>query len=137
VLLPREQPHLHLSPSARPILSNTRLLGVFDARYCGGADAEVSPTEREYDEASRLGVRRIVLVDETKTNTGSCDPVNDPVNDAVSQLVLKAIRNHPGIRRNVIAQIAGVSEATIKRRLKGLTRFVRFRGAPKTGGYWV
>jgi len=114
-------------------------LALIGAHYCGGENSEISPTEREYDEATRLGVRRIVLVDET--NTGLCDPVNDPVNDLVnddiSQLVLSAIRNHPGIRRNVIAQIVGVSEATVKRRLKELSHFVKFRGAPKTSGYYV
>jgi len=87
----------------------------------------------------------IIIYRKIHADTGSYDPVNDPVydpvndivNDSISHLVLKVIRNHPGIRRNAIAQIVGVSEATVKRRLRDMSHFVRFNGAPKTGGYYV
>ena len=63
-------------------------------------------------------------------------PVNDPVNDGV-RLVLNTIMAHPGIRRNAIAKLLGVSDATVKRRIKLLGHEVEFRGAPKNGGYYV
>ena len=67
---------------------------------------------------------------------GVTDPVIDPVNDGVRS-VLDVIANHPGIRRNAIAKLLGVSDATGKRRIKLFGHKVEFRGAPKNGGYYV
>lgn len=64
------------------------------------------------------------------------DPVNDPANDGL-RLTLDAIATHPGIRRNAIAKLLGVSVATVKRRVKLLGKRIEFRGAPKNSGYYV
>lgn len=69
------------------------------------------------------------------------DPLNDPLNSlsGMGKTVLDAVRHHPGIRRNHLSKLIGKSEATIKRALKTLTEFglIEYRGAKKTGGYFV
>jgi len=51
--------------------------------------------------------------------------------------LLQLVRDNPGLRRNALAKLAGLTERTTKRYLSRLKGQVRFVGAPKTGGYHV
>ena len=67
-------------------------------------------------------------------------PVNGPVNGLVNQSrsLLNFIRKNPGLRKNQIACMTGMTERTVKRYIaECLNGSVEFRGAPKTGGYYV
>lgn len=70
--------------------------------------------------------------------TNSVEPVNDTVNDTVNKL-FELIETNPGKRRPFFEKELKVSQRTIHRWLKELQMKdkIEFRGAPKTGGYWV
>ena len=52
--------------------------------------------------------------------------------------LLDIIRNNPGLRKNKLAEMANLPERTVKRYIEDvLVGRVEFRGAPKTGGYYV
>lgn len=70
--------------------------------------------------------------------------VNGIVNGAVKdpepankRIVLQAVRENPGVRRPQLTRLTGLSERTLARILADLHGQVEFRGAPKTGGYYV
>ncbi len=78
-------------------------------------------------------------------NTGSA-PVNTgsaPVNSHDSHrdpalVLLDVIRAHPGLRKTSLATMSGISQAMVKRLIEqDLKSKIEFRGAPKTGGYYV
>jgi len=64
-------------------------------------------------------------------------PVNVPVKLSTVTLVEQMIRQNPGINRKRLSAMCGLSEKTIGRQVKLLSDKVEFRGAPKTGGYFV
>ena len=67
-------------------------------------------------------------------------PVSGPVNGPVNQIqsLLDFIRDNPGLRKKTIASKIGMSERSVKRYIEEyLNGIVEFRGAPKTGGYYV
>jgi len=49
--------------------------------------------------------------------------------------LLQIIRDNPGLRRNALAKLAGLTDRTTKRYLFQLKGQAVFKGAPKTGGY--
>jgi len=51
--------------------------------------------------------------------------------------LLQLIRENPGLRKNTLARLAGLTERTTKRYLSQLKGQVVFVGAPKTGGYRI
>ena len=51
--------------------------------------------------------------------------------------LLRLIKSNPGLRKNALSRLSGLTERTVKRYLSRLTGKVEFRGAPKTGGYYV
>jgi len=63
--------------------------------------------------------------------------VNVGVNVGVK--IFEYIRLHPGCRANVIAEIVGTTVRTVERHIRQLREQgkIEFRGAPKTGGYYV
>ena len=71
-------------------------------------------------------------------NTGSA-PVNSHDGHRDSALVLlDVIRAHPGQRKTSLATMSGISQAMVKRLIEqDLKSKIEFRGAPKTGGYYV
>lgn len=72
-------------------------------------------------------------------------PVNDSVNDSVNVLVKVSlaeqiyalIQERPGLNRVLIAEMIGVDVRTVGRKVSALRGRIEFRGAPKTGGYYV
>jgi len=52
-------------------------------------------------------------------------------------LLLDLIGRNPGLRTQALAKLAGLSDRTAKRYLSKLKGKVVFRGAPKTGGYYL
>lgn len=69
---------------------------------------------------------------------GEDDGVNEGVNEGVNALYEIIVRQ-PGCRANALAKSAGKSVQTVERYLKVLKDLgkIEFRGAPKTGGYYV
>ena len=65
--------------------------------------------------------------------------VNTPPSEA-EKTVLELIREHPGERIPFFVELTGCAERTIERaiaRLKSEPAKIEFRGAPKTGGYYI
>ena len=58
---------------------------------------------------------------------------------SVGVKILDYIRSHPGCRANVIAEAFGTTTRTVERHIRLLREQgkIEFRGAPKTGGYFV
>lgn len=63
---------------------------------------------------------------------------NEGVNEGVNQL-LAIISKQPGLRTPVMADMLQTSPKNIERWLKQLkdTQRIEYRGAPKTGGYYI
>ena len=61
------------------------------------------------------------------TVNGDCDTVNE---------VVKIVRSNPGIRMPELIKLTGRSRVTISRQLSACND-IEFRGAPKTGGYYL
>lgn len=63
--------------------------------------------------------------------------VNVGVNVGVK--ILEYIRLHHGCRANAIAAAAGTTVRTVERHIRQLREqgMLEFRGAPKTGGYYI
>ena len=53
--------------------------------------------------------------------------------------ILEYIRLHPGCRANAITAAAGTTARTVERHIRQLREegALEFRGAPKTGGYYI
>jgi len=71
---------------------------------------------------------------------GKAIAIDDTVNDTVKQRMIRVIQElakQPGLKSKDLAKIAGVSEVSIRRDMQKLTRLVEFKGAPKTGGYFL
>ena len=67
------------------------------------------------------------------------NPNGDPVNDPLKTVVLRLIREQPGVSRPALVKLTGKSRATITRILSSLqgSGLVEHRGSDKTGGYYV
>ena len=70
------------------------------------------------------------------------DTVNDTVNDTINSKekeVLKIIKQYPGLNSSKIAELINKSVPTAKRYLNSLVRLdlIEFKGAQKTGGYYL
>ncbi|RXK83977.1 HTH domain-containing protein [Filimonas effusa] len=86
-----------------------------------------------------LNFRNTVSSVDTVTDTVN-DTVSDTVNDTVKQRltkIIKELNRQPGLKSKDLAKITGVSEVSIRRDMQRLTLLVEFRGAPKTGGYFL
>lgn len=73
---------------------------------------------------------------------GVSDGVIDGVNDGIRidiTIIVNYIREHEGVNTSEIASMTGKSKPTIERHLKiaKVTGIIEFRGAPKTGGYYL
>ena len=68
-------------------------------------------------------------------------PVNVPVNVSVktslAEQIYVLVKEHPGLNRISIAEMIGVDVRTVGRQVSVLRGRIEFRGAPKTGGYYV
>ena len=66
------------------------------------------------------------------------DTVNDTVNSKEKE-VLKIIQKYPGLNSSKIAELIKKSIPTAKRHLNSLVKsgLIEFRGAQKTGGYYI
>ena len=62
----------------------------------------------------------------------------EPVSDTEATRISEIIRNNPGINKTKLSRISGIAAWTIKRILEGSLRTkIEFRGAKKTGGYYI
>ena len=69
-----------------------------------------------------------------KTTASLSETVNETVNDQI----IKIVKNNPGIRRpRLLKLIPSLTLSTLARRLAELSAQIEFRGAPKTGGYYI
>jgi ATP-dependent DNA helicase RecG len=85
---------------------------------------------------------RVVVFSAELQGEGVNDTVNDVVNDTVNGVVnvlFELIKQYPGQRKPFFAEKIKVSQRTLQRWLNQLQDDdkIEFRGAPKTGGYWV
>ena len=66
------------------------------------------------------------------------DPINDPINDGLKNKILKQLAIEPSITRAELAENLGISDATVKRKIKELKAagIVERIGSKKTG-HWV
>ena len=68
-------------------------------------------------------------------------PVNVPVNVSVktslAEQIYALVKEHPGLNRVSLAEMIGVDVRTVGRQVSALRGRIEFRGAPKTGGYYV
>ena len=71
------------------------------------------------------------------TENASSDTVNDTLNDTLNDRIISLVRQSPGVCRPDLISALGVSESTIARCMRNLRDTIEFRGAPKTGGYYV
>ena len=69
-------------------------------------------------------------------NGGVSGGVNGGLNDGVN-LLFEAIRSNPGLRAPALAKLLDAGVRTIERHLSALGSKIEFRGAPKTGGYYI
>lgn len=71
-------------------------------------------------------------------NEGAINEVSDIVKQGLFKLV-EYIYINEGTRANVIAEKINISEATLERYINILKKikFIEYRGAPKTGGYYL
>lgn len=91
------------------------------------------------------GEFHITIFRNTSSNVPVNAPVNVPINVPVNisgrgarrEAVFRLISDHPGIDRREMAKILNVDVKTIGRQVSLLRGKVEFRGAPKTGGYFV
>lgn len=65
------------------------------------------------------------------------DTQNDTLNDTLNSRLVALVRQCSGVRRPELMAMLGVSESTVARCLRKLQSRVEFRGAAKTGGYYL
>lgn len=68
------------------------------------------------------------------------DTVNDTVSDTVKRrmtMIIRELIKQPGMKSKDLAKITGVSEVSVRRDIQKITKLVEFKGAPKTGGYFL
>ena len=64
-------------------------------------------------------------------------PINVPVKASLAEQIYALVKEHPGLNRISIAEMIGVDVRTVGRQVSALRGRIEFRGAPKTGGYYV
>ena len=67
------------------------------------------------------------------------DPSNKPVNEPLKTVVLRLIKEQPGVSRPALVKLTGKSRATVERAVSALIAIgkIEHRGSKKTGGYYV
>lgn len=75
---------------------------------------------------------------DTTENGGVNDGVNGGVTEGVNE-VLQFIKENPGLKTNEIKNRLNLSQRTTERWIKQLRedQKIEFKGAPKTGGYFI
>ena len=71
---------------------------------------------------------------------GASAPINEPINEPIKSglHLLQIIRDNPGLRKGELARLSGIHPSNIKRLIEGCLRGqIEYRGAKKTGGYYV
>jgi len=89
-------------------------------------------------EFKEVGTHFIVVFKRKKTPVSPDEGVNEGINEGVNAL-FNYIKNNPGRRTPKFEEALGVPIKTIERWLKKLKdeKKIEFRGAPKTGGYYI
>ena len=81
-----------------------------------------------------------VLPERRKKVIGASAPINEPINEPIKSglHLLQIIRDNPGLRKGELARLSGIHPSNIKRLIEGCLRGqIEYRGAKKTGGYYV
>ena len=110
-------------------------IGLVGSEY-GFEDSEgVSPTEREYDEATRLGLTRLVFVQEK--NGGGRHPKIGKGSQKGSQKILAALRQNPNMSTTELAGQIGISRRAVAKHIAVLQALGALRRiGPDKGGHW-
>ena len=75
---------------------------------------------------------------ECGTVNGTVKPDCGTVNGTVrSERIFAILKNCPGVRRPELQKLTGWSARTVARAISELSGRIEFRGAPKTGGYYI
>ena len=133
---------------ADAVLKTNKAIYIFEFKYGKTAKAALKQIkDRNYAAPYAADKRRIAKIGVNYNPKRMSvevvnEPVNfcrEPVNEPVNVALLEAIREHPGERRPFLMTKVRTSEATMKRSLARLiaANRIEFRGAPKTGGYFV
>ena len=133
---------------ADAVLKTEKAIYIFEFKYGKTAKAALKQIkDRNYAAPYAANTRKIVCVGVNYNSKRMSvevvnEPVNfcsEPVNEPVNLALLEAIREHPGERRPFLMTKVRTSEATMKRSLARLiaANRIEFRGAPKTGGYYL
>ena len=98
------------------------------------------PTMRFDYEESGDGFLATLAYEQQRISSTSADVegVSGGVSGGVNSL-LAHIEKHPGQKAAQIAESLGVAQRTAERWIQQLknAKQIEFRGAPKTGGYWI
>ena len=132
---------------ADAILETERMVLIFEFKYRKSVRAALKQChDRQYALPYANDARQIVYVgvnyDTRKRNVDTLndtlnDTQNDTLNDTLNSRLVALVRQCSGVRRPELMAMLGVSESTVARCLRKLQSRVEFRGAAKTGGYYL
>lgn len=73
-----------------------------------------------------------------KISASSRETVNEAVNETINDLIIRAVKSNPRIRRQrLLKLIPSMTLSTLTRRLSELSSQIEFKGAPKAGVYYI
>ena len=132
---------------ADAVVETDRSVYVFEFKYGKTARAALKQiNEKGYAKPYAVGRRRVIAIgvnyDPRKAGIGVVGEVVNPIDEVVNsidEVVNEVVKSHPGLRKPELVPLVGKSRATVERALASLiaAERVEFRGAPKTGGYYV
>lgn len=91
---------------------------------------------------STKGFFTVTFMKRVKPQCANGDRLNDRLNDGLNpreKRVIQILEDTPGLRTNELSSMIGVSIPTLSRTLKNLIDLglIEYRGAKKTGGYYI
>lgn len=98
-------------------------------------DSRFNLSDSDFHSAADMIARRIETLVNTYSQTTTSGPVK--VEFTGPLLLLNIIRYNPGLRTVTLAKLANITPRTAKRYLAQLHGQIVFKGAPKTGGYFI
>ena len=141
-------PELESSKGRADVVVETeKAVYIFEFKYGKTARAALKQINANgYGKPHAADKRRVIAIgvnyDPRKAGIGVVSEVVNPSDEVVNpvdEVVNEVVKSHPGLRKPELVPLVGKSRATVERALASLISSgrVEFRGAPKTGGYYV